>query len=662
MFYGKTPTIYNNLVQFGRIGYMKLGKKQNKLEPKAVKCVMIGYAANHAGDTYRMYNTETKKVVNSRNIQWADWHGTTAPTNNMVEFNSDDYGIDEIETSADDKTTKDDVSETRGNRTGISKTSTRLDRELKKLEWSEPPNKNETVLDLEGQEGNYDTKNNAPMEVHDVYSTILTSDPGEPKNYKAALQCPNKNEWIPAIKAEIENFYKRGVWKKFPRKELNGRKPLGSRWVFKMKKEHDNSIRYKARVVVKGYVQIPGVDFTDSFSPVATDTAMRTIFALTLYNNNENKNERWVCEVIDVEAAFLEADMDEDIYIEWPDGVLENDYENKADTTKYCIRLDKAMYGTVQAALQWFKKLVKSLKIVGLEQSKVDPCIFYVKRNGKLILLIGTHVDDCAVAGKPEDVEFFKKEIKKQFTIKELGVLSKHLGVWYKWGEDKLGRYLESSMEDFVKGMVDNFQSLFGRLPKIATTPGLPGVCLRKNTSETIMHAEYRSMVGKILYFVKKVSPVCANACRELSQHLENPGEDHWTAVERLLGYIRNDKVNRTLKMRTPTVLRVQDVVDSSFADNPDTRKSTSAYLGTIGGTALINWISKGQSIVTMSSTEAEYVSLSEGAKETTFTAMLLKELVHGVVLPSIIAEDNTGAIFLSKNKQVGARTKHIDI
>ena len=164
-------------------------------------------------------------------------------------------------------------------------------------------------------------KDDTSMEVHNIYTTTLTSDPGEPKNFKAATQGTKNNEWIPAIKAEIENFYKRGVWKKFPRSDLNGRKPLGSRWVFKMKKEHDNSIRYKARVVVKGYVQIPGVDFTDSFSPVATDSAMRTIFALTLFHDNKNENERWICEVIDVEAAFLEADMDENIYIEWPDGV-----------------------------------------------------------------------------------------------------------------------------------------------------------------------------------------------------------------------------------------------------------------------------------------------------------------------------------------------------
>ena len=114
--------------------------------------------------------------------------------------------------------------------------------------------------------------------------------------------------------------------------------------------------------------------------------------------------------------------------------------------------------------------------------------------------------------------------------------------------------------------------------------------------------------------------------------------------------------------MRPPRAVRVQDVVDSSFGDNPDTRKSTSAYMGTIGGSALINWISKGQPIVTVSSTEAEYVALSNGSKETKFITNLLTEVTN-VIMPSLLSEDNTGAIFLSKNpQQVGLRTKHIDV
>jgi Reverse transcriptase (RNA-dependent DNA polymerase) len=111
----------------------------------------------------------------------------------------------------------------------------------------------------------------------------VSSDPGEPKQYKnAMMDGPDKDKWSEAIKQEINNFLKRQVWKKFPRDQLQGRKPLKSRWVFKKKTEADDTIRYKARVVVKGYNQIPGVDFTESFSPVATDTTTRLIFAFVL--------------------------------------------------------------------------------------------------------------------------------------------------------------------------------------------------------------------------------------------------------------------------------------------------------------------------------------------------------------------------------------------
>ena len=674
LWYGKQPTIYKHLVHFGRIGYVTIRTKQPKLEPKAMKCVMIGYSNDHSGDTYRMYNPETKKVLQSRDIKWADWHGVSKPTDGISGvFNPDGFGIEEIfekdeetqvlptlipdnNTSVGHIDTSSTVSTAGRNTVPVSalKPATiKSSCELKNLGLNEPlelPIMHSTLSPTTSTlvEDEEDVPTAPTMEVHYIYSSSLASDPGEPKGYAAAMKGDERARWIPAIKSEIENFYKRNVWTKFPRSKLNGRKPLGNRWVFKKKHEQDHSTRYKGRIVVKGYVQIPGVDFTDSFAPVATDTSIRILFCLTLYY------DKWVCEIIDVEASFLEADLDKSIYIEWPDGVVEFGFESEKETNQNCILLNKAMYGTVQAARQWFKKLIQCLTTIGMTQSRIDPCIFYLKRSGKTVLLVGTYVDDCAVAGRQKDVNWLKSEVKKFFTIKELGLLKKHLGVWYKWGNDGNGRFLLSSMEDFFRGMIDDFSDLFGRYPKHAETPGLPGTSLTKNDDDTLLHGEYRSMVGKILYFVKKVSPTCANACRELSQHLENPGPAHWKAVERLLGYLHEDPTRRTMKLRKPVELRVMDVVDSAFANNVDTRKSTSAYLGTIGGTALVNWISKGQNIVTLSSTESEYVSLSDGAKETTFAMNLIAEIAE-VELPSYICEDNTGAIFLSKNEQVGA-------
>ena len=175
------------------------------------------------------------------------------------------------------------------------------------------------------------------------------------------------------------------------------------------------------------------------------------------------------------------------------------------------------------------------------------------------------------------------------------------------------------------------------------------------------MEAEYRKMVGKLLWAVKKESPDCANAVCELSAHLSNPGQQHWDAVGRVIGFLSGNK-DRVLKMRTPTSMRVVGYVDSDWAANRETRKSTTGFLVTIGG-CLVSWQSKAQSSVTLSSTKAEYVALSMCAQEIKFITMLLDEIaVDFVENPSILREDNTGAIFTAKNQQIGAQTKHIDV
>ena len=125
-------------------------------------------------------------------------------------------------------------------------------------------------------------------------------------------------------------------------------------------------------------------------------------------------------------------------------------------------------------------------------------------------------------------------------------------------------------MKDFFRGIIDDFTNLFRQYPKHAETPRLPGTSLMKNQSEILWHGENHSMVGKILYFVKNVSPCCANVCRELPQHLENPGSDHWKAIECLLGYLNEDPSRRMMKLQKPTELRVMDVVDSAYANNVD--------------------------------------------------------------------------------------------
>ena len=224
-----------------------------------------------------MYNAETRKVINSRNIRWADWHGSASPTDGMTAYDNDTTGIDDIMDThnADDEKQVDSVKNVLDTESQISKNSgfeaggenstkednvtskpkiSKLDREIKKLEWTPEsmPTSGRRSTNIGSENIQDDEDENKPVEVRYIYSTTLASDPGEPRQYKNAMLSTEKDLWIKAIKEEIGNFYKRDVWKKVPRSVLQGKKPLGNRWVFKKKVETNGSVRYKARVVVKG--------------------------------------------------------------------------------------------------------------------------------------------------------------------------------------------------------------------------------------------------------------------------------------------------------------------------------------------------------------------------------------------------------------------------
>ena len=190
-------------------------------------------------------------------------------------------------------------------------------------------------------------------------------------------------------------------------------------------------------------------------------------------------------------------------------------------------------------------------------------------------------------------------------------------------------------------------------------TPGYTGEFLVKNQGETIMLDQFRSIVGKLLYYTTNISPDCANAVRELSQHMANPNESHWRSLGRVVGYLKQKK-NHTLVYREPNSYRSVSYVDSNYATNTDNRRSVSGFVNTIGG-MITNWTSKTQSTVSLSSAEAEYIALGMCAQETVFQNGLLLEL-GDCEKPGLIKEDNTGAIFLVKNRQVSPRTKHIDV
>jgi Reverse transcriptase (RNA-dependent DNA polymerase) len=323
------------------------------------------------------------------------------------------------------------------------------------------------------------------------------------------------------------NFVYRKSWKKILRSELKGRKPLKTGYVFKLKDEKDINLAAKTRIVIKGYTEIPGVDYTEKFAPVVTSTTNHMVVAVALYRMDD-KEDPWAIESIDVEAAFLNSDMPKDmvVYLEWPEGLENYGIITPEDRINSVAQLMTPMYGKVDDPKMWKETLSKHLQDCGVKESKIDPCLYYMKDDqGKVILLAATTVDDILIAGTAQARLEFKKILKTRFTITELGPLQKHLGVYYtKKTDDQGDPYYEMQLPHMVKSIVEQYEkSDYGLKHPLSeeTVPATASSVLPKNEEgQMVDQKTFRSLVGKILYLVGKIAPSLAYATRILCSNI----------------------------------------------------------------------------------------------------------------------------------------------
>jgi hypothetical protein len=604
---------------------------------------MFGYAKKRAAGTYRMYTAEKNSVVESRDVTWHDWTRPDPkrdlsffiqePTTLTERAGIDDQEmittmpVDYLDTptiipteeddnipaesaagrkEADTPDSKDDQE----NEHIAEKKASRLEREMRKLDASWNPDAPKTMGSATVIEADED-KNKEVKEVNFILNVELHGDDDTPSDYNEAMHSTEKEQWAKSMGSEILNFVKRKSWKPVKREEAksSGRTIMKTKWVFKKKDKQDGTVRLKSCCVSKGFQQRPGVDYTESFSPVASDTAVRAVIVLSLYM------KEWTIEIIDIEAAFLEGTLEEPAYIEWPEGMVELGFITEEQARTTVAQLFKSMYGNVNAALQLFKEYVKHM--CSKEMGMYHPCVFVKKHEGKLVLLALTHVDDTQLCGEKKWIEWFKENIKKRSNYTDLGKLTK----------DKNGEtIIIATMPKMVKEIITAYEKYTGEDVKSYTTPSTPGVTLEKNAEEEPLQIDkYCTIVGKIMYLVTKIFGEGANQVRELTRHFANPGKEHWKALDRFVGYLKANEKNIKLTYRKPRELRPVYIVDSNYTTDKTDRHSVSGKIHTLGG-IIVGWLSKTQNYVTLSVTEAEYVSASTGGQDILFLTMLLQE------------------------------------
>ena len=246
--------------------------------------------------------------------------------------------------------------------------------------------------------------------IHETWLiSAVTSGPTEPKTFKEAWNSPveeERNNWQAAIKREIKSMINRGVWRKIDKVKIpENRRLIRNIWVFKIKRDGT----YRARLVALGYSQIPGIDYTDNFAPVAHDVSFRIALARMMVEKLDSL-------VMDVETAFLYGDIKEEIFMKSPVGMEEI---VPGSSPEDCYELKKGIYGLCQAARQFWKKFVETIKKepYGFTVSPADPCMLF-KENNLGICIIIMYVDDMLIIGKRAQIQEFATMIQKEFSVK----------------------------------------------------------------------------------------------------------------------------------------------------------------------------------------------------------------------------------------------------
>jgi hypothetical protein len=470
----------------------------------------------------------------------------------------------------------------------------------------------------------------------------------EPQTLNEATQRSDWPEWEAAMRAEFNSLVENQTWDLVKRPNQN---VITGRWTFKLKRDRDgNPQRYKARWVAHGFKQRHGVDFDETFASVVKPVSYKSLMAISTIRGLQIRH-------MDVVTAFLYGLLDEDVYVIQPHMF---EFGGDGDDTLVC-KLKRALYGLKQAPKVWYDTIHKFLTGLGFKRSNSDHAVFTDPRTG---IFLAMYVDDLLLFGPNlDDLQDIQDQLKQRFKMTDLGQLSHYLGMEITITPGKLvltqSTYLKKVLNQF--GMEDC---------RPVSTPMEPEVAnlLMPATDEADQATVkwYQQLIGSLMWPAVHTRPDLAYSVGVLSRYAHNPSPTHCALVKRVLRYIAGTiNVGLTFKRSEDQQSENSDLTgysDSDFAGLKDKRHSTGGYVFMLADGA-ISHSSKQQPTIALSSCEAEYMALSEAAKEAIWIRQFLHELeFRNDDQPVLIFADNKGAIDLTTNPLYHKRTKHIEV
>jgi hypothetical protein len=458
----------------------------------------------------------------------------------------------------------------------------------------------------------------------------------EPNSFEEA----NTDEhWIKAMEEELDQIEKNETWELVPRPK--NKNVIGTKWVFRNKLNEDGQVtRNKARLVCKGYAQVEGIDFEETFSPVSRMEAVRLILAYAC-------SKKIKVYQMDVKSSFLNGELEEEVYIEQPEGFLLSEKED------YVCRLKKALYGLKQAPRAWYSRLDRYLQQQGFRKGNADNNL-YIKVNQDSILIIEVYVDDI-IFGSDDD-RMSQNFLKTCIMNLKCHYLVSCLSFWDStYVKQDKGIFI--SQTKYIKEMLKKFGMVDC---KPVSTPMQTSCKLSKDDkSKDADQRLYRSMIGSLLYVTTSRLDVM-QAVGQVAIFQATPKETHVMEVKRIFRYLKATK-DYGLWYPKGNDLSLVAYTDADWEGSVDDRRSTSGATFYLGD-CLVSWLSKKQSSVSLSTTEAEYIATTTCCTQVLWMKQTLQDIQVEYDEPILIFCDNTSAISISKNPVMHSKMKHIPI
>ena len=530
-----------------------------------------------------------------------------------------------------------------------------------------------------------------------VNDIVCVATDTEPNTYKQAMKLPDRKSWQEAIETELKMVNDFGVFSE-PMLLPDGARVLNQRWVFKRKRdEHGNVIRYKARLTPQGCYQTFGIDFIDTYAPVARMTTVRYVLALSVLLSLR-------VSTVDFQNAFLNAPLSEDIYVNAPPG-------SEPLPEGYVYKLQRSLYGLKQSPREWNQMLHKfMIEECKFKNLRTENCLYLKvdEKNGSYCLIC-LYVDDLIVSYTMKSLfDSFLAKLQTKFKITYSEQLGKTLGFQFDRTADG-GIFMHQ-----YKYILDTLKRFGMSECRPVSTPADHRIRLCKSGSQRIErqhnikggldtdatdvnptirpNASYREVIGCLLWLSMGTRPDITYAVSQCARYSSDPKPEHWTAVMRVLRYLKGtadyglnyhkhvsnylDIVSDSPSVKMSNLkqpfaysshyfpgsanVNLVGYSDADFANNVDDRRSITGYVFLLAG-APLSWNTMTQHSTALSTMESEYYAVCKTTQEALYIRMLCEETGISVDKPLVIKEDNKSCICFSKDPGSHKRTKHID-